>query len=366
LQSFHGFSSFDIASTSAAARQKRLSLERDIFSLSTPVGTTVPSHLTSEALAKAAAGRKERSRSATPARTAKSSVSKKKARVTTPIVATVTTPMVAINKKEAPSSSASKKSKKRKASKDVMETAPPPPAKTLIRPSKLGSLGSPQPLPNAPSGTFSSSPSPAGLFESSPAELIVEGKRQWKPTAKLQESLDMKKSIAQYANAVAKVSPAASGPSASSAASTAGKKNGVLASAQAADTSSQEKIQRILASQWDSRLRKVENKFVKSSSRLSDEGAVTKASSPKPLLLRQPKLELNQSLLQKLRSAPSQRAIFSEAIQQSLQSADKTPPRLLKSDVSINPGEENERRAPLLFAKNPLRIAFQDCLKWLG
>ncbi len=55
-------------------------------------------------------------------------------------------------------------------------------------------------------------------------------------------------------------------------------------------------------------------------------------------LLRQSKLELNQGLLQRLRN-PSQQVQFYEAIQQSMQRPDKTPPKLLSSDTSINPGK---------------------------
>lgn len=57
---------------------------------------------------------------------------------------------------------------------------------------------------------------------------------------------------------------------------------------------------------------------------------------PKKVLLRESKLELNQGLLERLRN-PSQQVEFYEAIQQSMQSADKTPPKLLNSSANINP-----------------------------
>jgi hypothetical protein len=71
----------------------------------------------------------------------------------------------------------------------------------------------------------------------------------------------------------------------------------------------QQRIQRILASQWDSRLRKVENKFVKTGSRVGSAGGGggedALQTTPKKPLLRESKLELNRGLLERLR-APSQ------------------------------------------------------------
>jgi hypothetical protein len=74
----------------------------------------------------------------------------------------------------------------------------------------------------------------------------------------------------------------------------------------------QQRIQRILASQWDSRLRKVENKFVKTGSRVGSSGGGgggggedALQTTPKKPLLRESKLELNRGLLERLR-APSQ------------------------------------------------------------
>ena len=109
-----------------------------------------------------------------------------------------------------------------------------------------------------------------------------------------------------------------------------------------------EKIERMLASQWDSRLRKVENKFVKTGSRtVSPEVPLDQPDSPvekpsvKPVLLRESKLVLNESLLERLRS-PSQQKEFYSQIQESMQSADKNPPKLVQGVLdnkgSINPG----------------------------
>lgn len=198
----------------------------------------------------------------------------------------------------------------KKESKDESQSAP----KLLIRPSKLGSFRS--------LGHLHSS--------SSPSDLIVEGKRQVKPSAKIQEQMsssgvDVKKSITQYADAMATKS-----------------KSERLSNDKAEHKSSpstsenHEKIQRLLASQWDSRLRKVDNKFVKTG-RLSLPGSVT--SEAKKPLLRESKLELNHGLLETLRN-PSQQVQFYEAIQQSMQRPDKTPPKLLNSAKTINPGKQ--------------------------
>ena len=98
--------------------------------------------------------------------------------------------------------------------------------KQLIRPSKLGGFGSAgnsvvagsrkSPGGSAPISSSSPAPSsatptttPTRLFGGSPSELIVEGKRAWKPSAKVQEKMDaespeVKQFITQYADAMAK------------------------------------------------------------------------------------------------------------------------------------------------------------------
>ena len=105
-----------------------------------------------------------------------------------------------------------------------------------------------------------------------------------------------------------------------------------------------EKIERLLASQWDSRLRKVENKFVKSGSRIPSpevpEERPEKPAGNKPVLLRESKLVLNEGLLERLRS-PTHLKDFYQAIQESMQSAEKFPPKLVQEGQkgSINPGK---------------------------
>ena len=72
-------------------------------------------------------------------------------------------------------------------------------------------------------------------------------------------------------------------------------------------------------------------------------------ASPKPLI-RQPKLELNASLLEKMRDGPSQQIQFYEAIQQSMQDAEKTPPKLINStDTSVNPGKKSKLHISAIF-----------------
>ena len=107
-----------------------------------------------------------------------------------------------------------------------------------------------------------------------------------------------------------------------------------------------DKIERMLASQWDSRLRKVDNKFVKTGSRtVSPEVPQDLPDNPsvKPVLLRESKLVLNEGLLERLRS-PSQQKEFYQQIQESMQSADKNPPKLVQGVLdkkgSINPGRK--------------------------
>ena len=111
-----------------------------------------------------------------------------------------------------------------------------------------------------------------------------------------------------------------------------------------------DKIERMLASQWDSRLRKVDNKFVKTGSRaVSPEVPQDQPDNPgdkpsvKPVLLRESKLVLNEGLLERLRS-PSQQKEFYQQIQESMQSADKNPPKLVQGVLdkkgSINPGRK--------------------------
>ena len=107
-----------------------------------------------------------------------------------------------------------------------------------------------------------------------------------------------------------------------------------------------EKIERLLASQWDSRLPKVENKFVKSGSRIpspeAPEERLEKATGTgtKPVLLRESKLVLNEGLLERLRS-PAHLKDFYQAIQESMQSSEKFPPKLVQEGQkgSINPGK---------------------------
>ena len=102
----------------------------------------------------------------------------------------------------------------------------------------------------------------------------------------------------------------------------------------------------MLASQWDSRLRKVDNKFVKTNSRIpspdppQDQPPLPVEKPVKPVLLRESKLVLNEGLLDRLRS-PSHQIEFYQAIQESMQSADKFPPKLVQEGHkkgSINPG----------------------------
>ncbi len=249
-------------------------------------------------------------------------------------------------------------SKTGKAKESVSQPPPAEGQKMLIRPSKLGGFGSPSFAPSGSGFSFGASSrfgqetpakeadaagedlSPAAaacagatrLFGSSPSELIVEGKRQWKPSAKVQEKIHdessvttMKKSITDYVDAIATKSNKNSGPKSSSGEGSSGSEGSKE------EDENLQRIQRALASQWDSRLRKVDNKFVKTGSRVPGSEDPT---SPKKPLLREAKLELNRGLLEKLR-APSQQVQFYEAIQKSMQSADKTPPKLLAT--SVNP-----------------------------
>lgn len=55
-------------------------------------------------------------------------------------------------------------------------------------------------------------------------------------------------------------------------------------------------------------------------------------------IIRESKLVLNQKLLERLRK-PSQQVEFYQAIQRSMQSADKTPPKLVQGSSMINPGD---------------------------
>lgn len=224
------------------------------------------------------------------------------------------------------------------------QTDPGSKSRLLIRPSKLGGFGQSSTLFGAPANSFLSTENKSSnavgfgpaktsrLFETSAADLIVEGKRQWKPSIKVQEATSfsdlsgnlIKKSITKYADAVAK--------GASSLDLDTG--NDDERSDESQSQEMQQKIQRILASQWDSRLRKVDNKFLKTT-RVSTDAAQSSSSYVKPPLLRKSQLELNQVLLESMRT-PSQQIQFYEAIQQSMQNADKTPPKLL-SEAS-NPG----------------------------
>ena len=113
--------------------------------------------------------------------------------------------------------------KKAKRSKDEPQPAKPSSgSKQLIRPSKLGGFGSAKSpvvagsrhspggsAPNSSSSPAAAPTTPTRLFGSSPSELIVEGKRAWKPSAKVQEKMDaespaVKQFITQYADAMAK------------------------------------------------------------------------------------------------------------------------------------------------------------------
>jgi len=359
---FHGFTETETSASAFRSRKCKLFIERDLFSLSMPVGTSVPPHLTVDAIEetitlplKTSEGptmafskkkgntskkkveppkkktatlkkkpdnldkqvenppkkleeptkrlegpkkkknrqpaaykeeeelSKRRSRSATPACTVDAEANKPKTPTPTPPSLYPTPePIIKCSKKKEKEPSMAKtdpsfsrKAKKRTASSSIGDDIAAAPPKALLRPSKLGNLGSPSSvqsgsnlfsasLSDSSSGPTSSSSTPR-LFESSPADLIVEGKRQWKPTAKVQESIDMKKSIAQYANAMASTAKLPSSITGGGSQKSVG--GGMDSSSGAA-----EKIQRILASQWESRLRKVDNKFVKSTTRVPEEG----------------------------------------------------------------------------------------------
>ena len=61
--------------------------------------------------------------------------------------------------------------------------------------------------------------------------------------------------------------------------------------------------------------------------------------SPAKPIIRESKLVLNQKLLERLRN-PSHQVEFCQAIQNSMQSADKIPPKLVEGPASlINPGD---------------------------
>ena len=128
--------------------------------------------------------------------------------------------------------------KKAKRSKEEPAVKPSSGSKQLIRPSKLGGFGNtassatptvagsisfggsgrqlqlpgsaPDSSPSPPSASVAVAPTtPTRLFGTSPSELIVEGKRAWKPSAKVQEKMDaespaVKQFITQYADAMAK------------------------------------------------------------------------------------------------------------------------------------------------------------------
>ena len=163
-------------------------------------------------------------------------------------------------------------------------------SKQLIRPSKLGSFSSSPPLSNSfssPVNTTPTGPAPkytpsmSHLFGVTPGALIVEGKRHSKPSLRLQEAEGgtatpsgsgtgtptklMKKSITQYADAMTSKKEVAGSSSGRKEKKVAKAKNEEKVEDEESKDEMQEKIQRMLASQWDSRLRKVENKFVKTS-----------------------------------------------------------------------------------------------------
>ena len=172
----------------------------------------------------------------------------------------------------------------------------------LIRPSKLGPIAS-----NFESQESISSPFSRGI-----------GKRAIKPSFKLKESDAFKSPSAKLTTTTAPPPEKVVDPS----------------------------PEMNLASQWSpSRLRKVENKFVKSGARVSspnpkkDENCQPAAATAKPLL-RESKLVLNQKLLERLRK-PSQQVEFYQAIQRSMQSADKVPPKLVQGPAFIHPGKHD-------------------------
>ncbi len=68
------------------------------------------------------------------------------------------------------------------------------------------------------------------------------------------------------------------------------------------------------------------------------EDASTVPSPTKAVIIRESKLVLNQKLLERLRK-PAQQVEFYQAIQRSMQSADKTPPKLVQGSSMINPGD---------------------------
>ena len=121
--------------------------------------------------------------------------------------------------KEGPSQPASQENVPKKKAKRLREEPAQPSSgsKQLIRPSKLGGFGAKSEssklspggsAPNSSSSTPAPATTPTRLFGSSPSELIVEGKRAWKPSAKVQDQMDaespaVKQFITQYADAMA-------------------------------------------------------------------------------------------------------------------------------------------------------------------
>lgn len=64
----------------------------------------------------------------------------------------------------------------------------------------------------------------------------------------------------------------------------------------------------------------------------------TAAEETPKKIIRESKLVLNEKLLERLRK-PAQQVEFYQAIQRSMQSADKTPPKLVQGSAMINPGD---------------------------
>ena len=94
----------------------------------------------------------------------------------------------------------------------------------------------------------------------------------------------------------------------------------------------------------------MDNKFVSSGSRIAGSTVSPPASPNKKPLLRESKLQLNTDLVEDLRRNPEGQSQFAEAIQRSMQNADKLPPKLLMAS-SVNPAgtalvEESPQAAP--------------------
>ena len=157
--------------------------------------------------------------------------------------------------------------------------------KVLIRPSKLGAIGTENKEPETDENCPFSRPG---------------GKRQIKPSFKLKESASFSITPTKFS--------AESTP-----------KNSPLAKSESAK-----------------------------SSPISSAPATPIAKAKKPII-RESKLVLNQKLLERLRK-PSHQVEFYSAIQRSLQSADKVPPKLVEGSNMINPGTLNGQKRCLIQA----------------